>query len=312
MHLPRIRVVAAAVLGTAAAVAVTSVALGGTENRTNAIRSALDGSKPKNVILFIGDGMGTQEITAARYYLGARQRMNVDRMPFTGFDMTWSLKPGPGPDYTPDLAPDSASTATMWATGKKTIDERLSQGPSVAGNVPGDNAAYVTALEDAQASGKKVGNVSTADVTDATPASLASHISLRTCQGPANMAACASERRSQGGLGSIAEQEIDHRMDLLLGGGSARFTQTVPAGEPNAGETLMEVAQDDGFQFAGTAAELDAIGDTSKPVLGLFTTSHMTTEWTGAPAATGTTGSSGPRPSATRATGPRASRPCRT
>ena len=43
-------------------------------------------------------------------------------------------------------------------------------------------------LERWQKKGAKVGNVSTAEITDATPAVLDSHISLRGCQGPANMA----------------------------------------------------------------------------------------------------------------------------
>ena len=89
-------------------------------------------------------------------------------------------------------------------------------------------------LELAQAAGKKVGDVSTAEITDATPAVLASHISLRGCQGPADMAACPSETKAAGGLGSIAEQQVDHKIDVLLGGGLNRFTQTVPGG-PDAG-----------------------------------------------------------------------------
>src|SRR3954453_17970536 len=184
-------------LGVIAAVAVaTSLAFGGTENHTDAVRSGLDGSTPKNVILFIGDGMGTQEITALRYYQGARNPLHVDAMPFTGYDTTWSLKAGAGPDYTTDYAPDSASTATMWATGRKTIDERLSQGPSSAVSVPGENLK--TALEWAQEAGKKVGDVSTAEISDATPAALASHMSLRTCQGPANMGSCPTETKAAG------------------------------------------------------------------------------------------------------------------
>ena len=55
----------------------------------------------------------------------------------------------------------------MWATGEKTIDERISQGPSSADNVPGTNLK--TVLELAQKQGKKVGDVSTAEITDATP-----------------------------------------------------------------------------------------------------------------------------------------------
>lgn len=74
---------------------------------------------PKNVIFFLGDGMGTQEITAARYYQGVHNSLNVDRMPLTGFDTTWSVKPGAGPNYLPDYDPDSASTGTAWATGYK-------------------------------------------------------------------------------------------------------------------------------------------------------------------------------------------------
>lgn len=69
--------------------------------------------------------MGTQEITAARYYLGVKHKLNVDRMPFTGFDTTWSVKPAAAGPYLPDYDPDSASTGSMWATGKKTIDERI-------------------------------------------------------------------------------------------------------------------------------------------------------------------------------------------
>ena len=62
------------------------------------VRAALHGGKAKNVIFFLGDGMGTQEITAARYYqYGATGRMNVDRLPFTGFQTTWSVKPGAAP-----------------------------------------------------------------------------------------------------------------------------------------------------------------------------------------------------------------------
>jgi alkaline phosphatase/streptomycin-6-phosphatase len=178
---------------------------------------------PENVIFFLGDGMGTQEITAARYYQGVSNSLNVDRMPFTGFDTTWSVKPGAGPSYLPDYDPDSASTGTMWATGQKTIDERISQGPSTAESVPGANLK--TVLELAQKRGMKVGDVSTAEITDATPAVLASHISLRGCQGPANMAACPTEIKTAGGLGSIAEQEVDHKVDVLLGGGRGRFEQ---------------------------------------------------------------------------------------
>lgn len=264
------------------AVTIASLlALSGT-NAAVAGQGSSDGRDPRNVIFLLGDGMGIAEVTAARYYQGAPYRLNFDRLPYTGWDTNWSVKPAAAPPYLPDYAPDSAATATMWATGRKTIDERLSQGPSSAETVPGEN--YRTVLESAQRKGMKVGNVSTADLTDATPASISSHISLRGCQGPANMAACPTETKAAGGLGSIAEQQVDHRMDVFLGGGRARFEQTITAG-PDAGKTVVRAAQDKGARYVTDAAGLNAVR--GGPVIGLFNAGNMAVEWAGPAASLG-------------------------
>src|SRR3979409_2286732 len=63
------------------------------DSTERAVVAALVDKHPDNVIFFLGDGMGTQEITAARYYQGVRNPLNVDRMPFTGFDHTRSVNP---------------------------------------------------------------------------------------------------------------------------------------------------------------------------------------------------------------------------
>ncbi len=278
-----------AALAVVAAGATTALATGAfSQHHRNptewALSKALHDREPRNVIFLLGDGMGTQEITAARYYQGVHDKLNVDRMPFTGFDTTWSVKPAAGAPYLPDYDPDSASTGTAWATGRKTIDERISQGPSSAIGVPGANLK--TVLEIAQEKGMKVGDVSTAEITDATPAVLASHISLRGCQGPADMAACPLETKGAGGLGSIAEQEVDHRVDVLLGGGRNRFTATIGSG-PDAGKTVVQSAQAKGFRYVTDADGLSTVPNGSKPLLGLFNTGNMSLEWTGPAAATG-------------------------
>src|SRR3954453_22616806 len=257
------------------------IAFGGDADQTDQIRSQLPGGRAKNVIFFLGDGMGTQEITAARYYqYGAAGRMNVDRLPFTGFQTTWSVKPGTAP-YLPDYDPDSASTGTMWATGQKTIDERISQGPSAALAVPGKNLK--TVLELAQREGKRTGNVSTAEIPDAPPAVLDSHISLRGCQGPKDMTACPQETKAKGGLGSIAEQTVDLRVDVVLGVSKGRFDATGGpiAGGRDDGRTVEQSAARQGYPEVTTAQQLDAITPRSLPVLGLFNAGNMTTEWTG-------------------------------
>jgi alkaline phosphatase len=280
-----------ATLATALAVAATgagTAAAGGYfshhhRDRQHDFEAAFHGHEPRNVIFLLGDGMGTQEITAARYYQGVNNELNVDQMPFTGFDTTWSVKPAAAPPYLPDYDPDSASTGTMWATGQKTLDERISQGPSSAINVPGPN--LTTVLEIAQKRGMKVGDVSTAEITDATPAVLAAHISLRGCQGPADMGPCPLESKGAG-LGSIAEQEVDHKVDVLLGGGRNRFAQTIGSG-PDTGKTVIQSAQAKGYQYVTDAAGLNGIKNADKPVLGLFNPSNMSLEWTGPAASLG-------------------------
>jgi alkaline phosphatase/streptomycin-6-phosphatase len=244
--------------------------------------AARQDGKPRNVVLLVGDGMGTQEITAARYYQGVTGSLNVDRLPFTGFDTTYSLKPGRSAPYRPDFAPDSASTGSMWATGRKSIDGRISQGPSKAADVPGKN--YETILEIARAEGKKVGSVTTAEITDATPAVLASHISRRGCQGPSDMAECPEETKAAGGPGSIAEQEVDHTVDVLLGGGRARFTQSIRGGV-DAGKTVVESAKGKGYSYVTDAGGLASARKT--PLLGLFNKGTMSVEWRGPKASLG-------------------------
>src|SRR5882757_2235641 len=101
----RLSVVLTTVFALSAIAAGTAAATGAFSHQTDterAVSSALKNKHPKNVIFLLGDGMGTQEITAARYYQGVYNPLNVDRMPFTGFDTTWSVKPGAGPSYLPD------------------------------------------------------------------------------------------------------------------------------------------------------------------------------------------------------------------
>jgi alkaline phosphatase len=114
-------------------------------------------------------------------------------------------------------------TATAWATGHKTSNGRISTSA-------GDDRDFPTILELAQQRGYRTGDVTTAELTDATPAVLASHVAHRSCQGPTDMALCPQDRKSAGGPGSIAEQLIDHHVDVMMGGGYSRFEQPTDAG----------------------------------------------------------------------------------
>ncbi len=109
------------------------------------------------------------------------------------------------------------------------------------------------------------------------PCRAAAHISRRACQGPKDTRdLCPTETKAAGGLGSIAEQQVDHLLDVNLGGGRDRWLQTLDGST----DTVIDYAEAEGYQYVATADELDAIDSVGKsgPVLGLFTPG-MTTEF---------------------------------
>ncbi len=244
-------------------------------DRSKSLQNEIRNGHAKNVILLIGDGMGDSEITIARNYeVGADGRLAMDTIPLTGAMTTHSVEEA-DPEL-PDYDPDSASTSTAWSTGIKTSDGRIS-------TTPGTDEDLKTILEMAQEKGLKTGLVSTAEITDATPAALAAHVSHRSCQGPANMASCPQDEKSAGGLGSIAEQIVDHNVNVILGGGKQRFDQTIIGG-PDAGKTVIESAADQGYTVITNANELEDVSPDTELVLGLFSSGNMALEWNGTPA----------------------------
>jgi alkaline phosphatase/streptomycin-6-phosphatase len=262
-----------------AGVGIAAVAAGaGADDgdRSDTVAAAIDNGTARNVIYFLGDGMGDSEITIARNYaVGAGGRFaGIDALPFTGEATTWAVQEA-NPSK-PDYVTDSAASGTAWATGSKTSNNRVS-------TTAGTDKDLETILEIAQDRGWKTGDVSTAEITDATPAVLASHVRLRGCQGPLDMGTCPQDRKSAGGPGSIAEQLIDHGVDVILGGGRQRFDQVIPPGEPGAGTTLRQQAPSLGYGVVTDAAGL--AGVQAGRVLGLFNAGNMTTEWNGALAA---------------------------
>lgn len=247
-------------------------------DRSKAVLQAIDGGRAKNVILFLGDGMGDSEITIARnYHVGAAGRLTMDKLPLTGAYTTYAVEES-NPSL-PNYVTDSAASGTGWSTGHKTSNGRIS---TVAGST--SISPIPTILELAQRAGYLTGDVSTAELTDATPAVLASHINARGCQGPADMSSCAIYKKANGGPGSIAEQMVDHRVNVLLGGGRQRFEQ-----KTEGGASVVDYAKSLGYTVVNDAAGLDAL-DREKHVLGLFTSGNMSLEWSGQLAMPGNSG----------------------
>ncbi|BEL98424.1 MULTISPECIES: alkaline phosphatase [Serratia] len=243
-------------------------------DQTAALKASLSDKTVKNVILLIGDGMGDSEITAARNYAeGAGGYFKgIDALPLTGQYTHYSLDKK---THKPDYVTDSAASATAWATGVKTYNGAL--GVDVNGK------DQPTLLEIAKAAGKATGNVSTAELQDATPAALVSHVTSRKCYGPEETSEkCAANALENGGRGSITEQLLKTRADVTLGGGAKSFNQLAKSGEWQA-KSLKDQAAAQGYQWVSNADELQAVtlANQQKPLLGLFADGNMPVRWLG-------------------------------
>ncbi len=140
---------------------------------------------PKNIILFIGDGLGVSQITAGKIVQG---RLNLERFSIMGLVTTHSEN---------NLITDSAAASTALATGHKTDNRAVAVSP--------DKKPLKTLFEYAQERGKSTGIVVTSSVTHATPAGFMAHTADR-----ANQA-------------DIAEQIVNGGTDVLIGGGWVYF-----------------------------------------------------------------------------------------
>lgn len=245
--------------------------------------------KAKNVILFVGDGMGISTVTGARIFEGQqkgidgeRNKLSFEEFPYVALSKTYS---------TNQQTSDSAPTMTAIISGVKTNDGILSLNQSVARNEPNQsviNANKVTTLlEQAEKAGKMTGVVSTARITHATPAATYAHISNRDWEANANMTPAAVS----GGVTDIAAQLIDNfgngkigdGVDVVFGGGRSYFLpNTITDIEGTKGRRTdgRNLTQEYVSKFGGVYVEnqtgFDAINTaTATKVLGLFNPSHM-------------------------------------
>lgn len=177
---------------------------------------------------------------------------------------------------------DSSASGSAWATGIKTYNNAVDV--DVYGN------PQLNLFELAKAAGKATGNVTTAEIQDATPAVLESHSTERGCYGPqgktdgssndALKRCLANQLKENGGIGSISEQLLDTRADVTIGGGSKYFRQTVQGGE-YAGKTVWEQAKEMGYQTVeNDSAAMNALEyKEGQPVLALMSDGNMPTKF---------------------------------
>jgi len=194
--------------------------------------------RAKNVILFVGDGMGVSTVTAARILdgqakgmLGEENNLAMDTMPFTALIKTYNVDA---------QTPDSAGTMSAIMTGVKTnvgtigIDEDVVRRDCSTM----ENNRLTSMLDLAELAGKSTGIVTTARVTHATPAATYARSPDRNWEDDAQLASATAGGNDTNGCKDIARQLIDYRSDarkrfpgalgingleVVMGGGRRHF-----------------------------------------------------------------------------------------
>jgi alkaline phosphatase len=248
-----------------------------------AVKKASEGAKPahaKNVILFVGDGMGIATVTAARILEGQQRGapgeenlLSFEKLPYTAFSKTYEVDFQVG---------ESAGTITALMTGVKTragvlgIDES-----AMRGDFAGAKAASVpTLLERAEDKGLWTGVVTTTTTTHATPGGCYAHTPDRNWEDDSLESAAARDAGFPDIARQLVEQPHGDGIEVALGGGRIHF-QGKPDGTRADGADLV-AAWRKRFpkgEFASSREQLMAIDARKVPKLfGLFTPEHMTFE----------------------------------
>jgi alkaline phosphatase len=246
--------------------------------RTIEIRAFSLPKTPRNYVLFIGDAMGNAYRDAARIVSrsvetkpgvpGLREGffdrwLEMDQMPVTGLVMTYGFA---------SLVPDSAETGTHWASGNKPLTGMLGAFPDGTdcrwrGRTPAkaddeplsairDNPKIETMLEYLKRLySYRTGDVSTAFITDATPAAQGSHVATR--EATFEIARQYLENPILGGKPAL---------DLIMGGGKEDFDPDIRSDRRN----LIAEFERSGYKFVSTATELRLLKASDRKTLGLF------------------------------------------
>ncbi|HPE67294.1 MAG TPA: alkaline phosphatase, partial [Synergistales bacterium] len=184
------------------------------------------GAKAKYVFMFIGDGMGLQQVNAAEVYNGsidrtggepAIKKLALSGLPVQGMITTYS---------TNSFITDSAPAATSLASGYKTDN-------GVIGMDPAKKQKFTTVAQMVRAKGMKVGVLSSVSLNHATPASFYASV---------------PSRNDYYGIG---EQLLDSGFDYFAGGGIHQST-----GKEKDRKDLYEVAKEKGYQVLRTREEI--------------------------------------------------------
>jgi alkaline phosphatase len=234
------------------------------------------GGKAKNIVFFLGDGMGIPVLTAARIYgVGEEGQLTIDTLPETGFVRTYSKDM---------MVTDSAPSMSAYMTGVKMSNDVIAMsadtvadqarcvgtsGYKADAGVSANGTPVTTLLELAKQAGTGTGVVTTTRVTHATPAATYAHVCQRDLE--ADIAAQAVPG------GAEYNAALGDGLDVLLGGGRSFFVKEKRADKR---DLLAEMGAHgyDVVQTSSAMAAFDAGATPARKLFGVFSDSHMSYE----------------------------------
>jgi alkaline phosphatase len=236
---------------------------GSTTKATWTVRDLPKTRRAKNVLLFIGDGMTTNMITAARliahksingYY---QSRMQLDKFPVLGHQMTHSID---------SFITDSANSATALYTGHKSTVNCLGVYADSSPNKYDDPKIETIAELFHRLWNGAIGIVSTAFLADATPAALTAHTRDRNQYGPV--------------IDSFINGITNYTWtnwsvpDVLFGGGAENFFNSSKGGVTLGDKDYYSLFKQRGYSLVYNNTALSSISNSTK-ALGVFSISNM-------------------------------------
>jgi alkaline phosphatase len=239
--------------------------------------------RAKNVIFFLGDGMGLNTLTAARiFHAGEEGELTIDRLPESAFVKTFSNDA---------MVTDSAAGMAAYMTGVKQNNGVISMSLGTRSIAPAKDAngnalvskcengsPAATLLELARRRGMALGVVTNTSVTDATPASAYGHACHRKLETDLAAMLVPGGAGYNGALG-------ERGLDVMFGGGSQFFTPFARGGKRADKRDLLAELQAQGFRVVLDTAGFNTLTvNPQQPAIGLFAQNHMDYDATRDPA----------------------------
>ena len=222
---------------------LSTLFLGSGLSTKNHFQNVQDAGKAKNIIVLVSDGMSAGTLAMADIFQKrqAGKSTNWIRLYEEGkvhrglMDMASANK----------IVTDSSAASSSWGCGHRINNGAVNVGP--------DGTHYKPILPVFRDAGKQTGLVTTAEITHATPAGFAANV----------------ESRNMGE--TIAEQYLERKIDVLLGGGNRHFSSE----QRSDGTDLYRNFSNEGYKVAKNREQFLQFQNSDDRLLGVFSEGHM-------------------------------------